>query len=85
MPTDFSGKTAIVTGAAHGFGRAICSAPAQGGANVWALEVVEAELAQTARLCTQGGGRGSHVDLVGQLAALLAGIYSPRPSATSVV
>ena len=57
MHTDFSGKTAIVTGAAHGFGRAICSALAQGGADVWALDIVEAELAQTAGLCRDGGGR----------------------------
>jgi 3-oxoacyl-[acyl-carrier protein] reductase len=55
---DFSGKTAIVTGAAHGFGRAICTALAAQGAHVWALDIVADELAQTAQLCTdtQGGG-----------------------------
>jgi len=52
---DFSGKTAIVTGAAHGFGRAICQALAQHGAHVWALDVMGDELAQTALLCQQAG------------------------------
>lgn len=57
MDRDFAGKTAIVTGAAHGFGRAICLALAQSGANVWALDIVAAELAQTAALCVAAGGR----------------------------
>jgi len=34
MNPDFHGKTAIVTGAAHGFGRAICIALAERGAHV---------------------------------------------------
>ena len=34
MNQDFSGKTAIVTGAAHGFGRAISLAFAKRGASV---------------------------------------------------
>jgi NAD(P)-dependent dehydrogenase (short-subunit alcohol dehydrogenase family) len=57
-PSDFSDKTAIVTGAAHGFGRAICTALAAQGAHVWALDIAGDELAQTVQLCrdTQGGG-----------------------------
>src|SRR5262245_15534546 len=51
MHFDFSGRTAIVTGAAHGFGRAISIAFASRGANVWACDVLEDELAETARLC----------------------------------
>jgi 3-oxoacyl-[acyl-carrier protein] reductase len=48
---DFSGRTAIVTGAAHGFGRAISQAFAARGARVWACDVIEEELAETRRLC----------------------------------
>jgi len=48
---DFKGKTAIVTGAAHGFGRAISQAFATRGAKVWACDVLEAELAETQQLC----------------------------------
>ena len=57
MKLDFSGKTAIVTGASHGFGRAICIALAENGADVWALDIEESELAQTAQLCAEGTGR----------------------------
>jgi 3-oxoacyl-[acyl-carrier protein] reductase len=53
---DFTGRTAIVTGAAHGFGRAISIAFASRGADVWACDVIEDELAETARLCN-GAGR----------------------------
>jgi 3-oxoacyl-[acyl-carrier protein] reductase len=53
---DFTGRTAIVTGAAHGFGRAISIAFASRGAAVWACDVIEDELAETARLCNSAGG-----------------------------
>jgi 3-oxoacyl-[acyl-carrier protein] reductase len=53
---DFTGRTAIVTGAAHGFGRAISIAFASRGAAVWACDVIEDELAETARLCKDAGG-----------------------------
>ena len=56
MQLDFSGQTAIVSGAAHGFGRAICLALAASGARVWALDLVADELAQTERLCSDAGG-----------------------------
>jgi 3-oxoacyl-[acyl-carrier protein] reductase len=56
MHFEFSGKTAIVTGAAHGLGRAIALAFAQHGASVWACDVVEDELAETRRLCAAAGG-----------------------------
>jgi 3-oxoacyl-[acyl-carrier protein] reductase len=51
MNLDFSGKTAIVTGAAHGFGRAISLAFAKRGASVWACDLVEDELRATELLC----------------------------------
>ena len=56
MTLDFSGKTAIVSGAAHGFGRAICIALAENGADVWALDIEEDGLAQTAQLCGEASG-----------------------------
>jgi 3-oxoacyl-[acyl-carrier protein] reductase len=56
MNPAFGGKTAIVTGAAHGFGRAISVAFAQRGATVWACDVIEDELRQTMRLCVAAGG-----------------------------
>ena len=56
MNVDFSGKTAIVTGGAHGFGRAIALAFAQHGAGVWACDVIEDELRETQRLCAAAGG-----------------------------
>jgi 3-oxoacyl-[acyl-carrier protein] reductase len=51
MNLDFTGRTAIVTGAAHGFGRAISQAFAARGARVWACDVLPDELAETRALC----------------------------------
>ena len=57
MNIHFAGKTAIVTGAAHGFGRAIALAFAERGASVWACDVLGDELAVTKQLCEDAGGR----------------------------
>lgn len=57
MNQDFAGRTAIVTGAAHGFGRAISLAFATRGAAVWACDVIADELAETERLCREAGGQ----------------------------
>ncbi|HEY7437084.1 MAG TPA: SDR family NAD(P)-dependent oxidoreductase [Methylomirabilota bacterium] len=43
------GRTAIVTGAANGIGRAICLALAREGAAVWGCDVLEPELEETLR------------------------------------
>ena len=56
MNLAFDGRTAIVTGAAHGFGRAISLAFAERGAAVWACDVIADELAETERLCRAAGG-----------------------------
>lgn len=55
MHIDFEGKTVLVTGAAHGFGRAIAQAFAARGARVWICDVLAEELAETAALCKAAG------------------------------
>ena len=51
------GRTAIVTGAANGIGRAICVGLAREGAAVWGCDVLEAELEETRRAAEAAGAR----------------------------
>ncbi|HEY1913746.1 MAG TPA: SDR family NAD(P)-dependent oxidoreductase [Vicinamibacterales bacterium] len=57
MNITFAGKTTVVTGAAHGFGRAISVAFAERDADVWACDVIDDELRETERVCRAAGGR----------------------------
>lgn len=57
MNIEFHGKTVIVTGAAHGFGRAIAFGFSSRGGNVWACDLLADELAETQRLCEAAGGK----------------------------
>ena len=56
MHITFEHKTIIVTGAAHGFGRAITVAFAARGGRVWGCDILADELAETRRLCLAAGG-----------------------------
>ncbi len=44
-----AGHVALVTGAAHGIGRAICTELAREGARVWACDILSADLEETKR------------------------------------
>jgi 3-oxoacyl-[acyl-carrier protein] reductase len=56
--------TAIVTGAAHGIGRAICVELARAGAVVWACDVLGAALEETRHCVMAASARPCHADLV---------------------
>jgi 3-oxoacyl-[acyl-carrier protein] reductase len=53
----FKHQTVIVTGAAHGFGRAIATGFSHRAANVWACDIMSDELEETRRLCQLRGGK----------------------------
>ncbi len=57
MEFEFTDRVAIVTGAAHGIGRAICVALSRRGAHVWANDVLHDDLDATRRACQEAGGR----------------------------
>ena len=51
MKISFESRRAVVTGAGHGFGRAIAKAFADAGAQVWACDINAEELKTTRELC----------------------------------
>lgn len=69
MNIGFGGMTVLVTGAAHGFGRAIAGAFGTRGANVFVCDVVEDELAETVRIAGDAC-HGTVVDVTDR-----AGVY----------
>jgi len=54
MQLTFTGKTAIVSGAAHGLGRAIALALVQDGATVYGLDILADELQETEQMAAAG-------------------------------
>jgi 3-oxoacyl-[acyl-carrier protein] reductase len=67
------GRTAIVTGAANGIGRAICLALAGEGAAVWGCDVLGAELEETRRAVEAAGASSG-----GAAAPARAGVVDVR-------
>src|SRR5690349_4404242 len=61
MEPDFEGKVALVTGAAHGIGRAACAMFAERGARVVAADVDEAAGGETVELVRGAGGEATFV------------------------
>ena len=57
MNIEFPGKTAIVTGGAHGFGRAIAHAFAARGARTWTCDILADGLAEAAQATAAAGAR----------------------------
>ena len=56
MHINFTGKTAIVTGAAHGIGRSITHALVSLGAIVWACDIIADKVKETAETASPAGG-----------------------------
>lgn len=56
MQIAFAGRSVIVTGAAHGMGRAMCIAFAERGARVWGCDLLPDELDETRAFCQKAGG-----------------------------
>lgn len=77
MEIEFEGKTVLVTGAAHGFGRAMAVAFATRGARVWGCDILTSELQETAEMagdsCTVHTTDVTDRGAVGELVARITG------------
>ncbi|NIR78399.1 MAG: SDR family NAD(P)-dependent oxidoreductase, partial [Gemmatimonadetes bacterium] len=51
MNADFSGRAIIVTGGAHGLGRAMARAFTERGGRVWTCDILDDALAETREAC----------------------------------
>lgn len=56
MEFSFQGRTALVSGAAHGIGRAVCLELSKRGARVWAADILADDVTETERVCREAGG-----------------------------
>lgn len=56
MRFDFEGRAALITGAAHGIGRAICVELSRRECRVWAGDILEDDLHETVEACAAAGG-----------------------------
>lgn len=64
MNIEFPGKTVIVTGGAHGFGRAIAHAFAERGARTWTCDILAEGLHETAAQARPAAGGGLDIAVV---------------------
>ena len=63
MNIEYTGKTAIVTGAAHGIGRAIVHGLASNGAHVWACDILGDVLQETVDTAQPQNGGSVHASV----------------------
>ena len=82
--TELTGDVAIVTGAAHGIGRAICMELARRGASVWACDVVAEALRDTASAVAAVGAIRTEVVDVADAAGVTAWVAEVERTAGRV-